>query len=63
MDKSRLVNLGSFPWGLLSPEDFLAQCLTLGYFLVCNRVDCGSSNRIRFAVDLSRFRQQRLILG
>jgi hypothetical protein len=62
VDKGGLVKLGSFPCDRLSPEDFLAQWLTLGYFLVRGRVDYGSRNRIRFALDLSRF-QQGLILG
>ena len=50
-----------FPRGLQPREDFFSPRLTLGYFLVCPRVDGSSSNRFPLALDLSRIRQEGLI--
>jgi hypothetical protein len=63
VDNNGTAYAGIFSCILQSCEDFLPHWLALGCFLVCSRVDCGSSNRIRLALDRSRFPHEGLILA
>jgi hypothetical protein len=49
--------------GLLSCEDYLLNWFTLGHFMVCRRVGCGSNSRNSLPVDRNRFSYEGLIFA